>query len=439
MARRTEIPKFGVLEGLRVLFSGGSIAAPFSASLMADMGADVIWMEHYAIPDIQRTGTSYGYLAEQDRKNMRNITLNVSTVSGKEVFLKLVREADIFIEGSRGRTWDKFGLDDDTLWAVNPKLSIVHISGFGQYGVDDFVTRGSYDPIGQAYGGLMCINEDSRGKALMANGSIGDYYSAFMAAFSGLSGYINAQKTGRGESFDISQFEACLRNQNHQNLDCWNQNHPYNASADPDRNMGTAAWNSFVCKDGQQIHMLALGVGVMNGLRKCLGVGFDVIPEGVGILFVDGRVPAGDKMDGHKLEDVVRAWCLERTAMEVETEMNNFGVPCAQVLNFDTMLEHPHFLARETLTTVETVEGRNVIISNIVPKCKRNPGRIWCPAPDRGQDNEDILADLGYSPEQIKAMYADSTVTKPAKPKIPCEVRKFWGDERINPDEVAKF
>lgn len=150
--RRSELPHFGVLEGLRVVYSGSSIASPYGPSLMADMGADVIWIEHYKNADIQRTGTSYGYVAEQDRRNQRTISLNTYSDEGKEIFKRMIKDTDIFIEGSRGGQWERHSLGDDVLWEINPKLSIVHISGFGQYGDPEYVKRASYDPIGQAFG-----------------------------------------------------------------------------------------------------------------------------------------------------------------------------------------------------------------------------------------------------------------------------------------------
>lgn len=428
--RRSELPHFGVLEGLRVVYSGSSIASPYGPSLMADMGADVIWIEHYKNADIQRTGTSYGYVAEQDRRNQRTISLNTYSDEGKEIFKRMIKDTDIFIEGSRGGQWERHGLGDDVLWEINPKLSIVHISGFGQYGDPEYVKRASYDPIGQAFGGLMYANSDPENpdeKVLPVMGMMADYYAAYFAAFSGLSGYIHAQKTGKGESFDISQYESIIRGMNHLNMDIWNLNRTMASFADHDRNSGTAGYNSFRCKDGQQIYMLALGGGVMKGLAKLLDVGPDIIPDGVGLLFIDGRQP-----DGHEMERRIIEYCAQHTAEEVEKEMNEYGIPCSRVMRFEDMLTHPHYLARESITHWETKDGTQVIGSNVVPKCKNNPGRIWRGCPNKGQDNNDILADLGYSEEEIKELNEKQIVTY--KETLPVQVRKEFNGEIINPE-----
>lgn len=428
--KQSDIPQFGLLNGLKVVYSGSTIAAPFGPALMADMGANVIWIEHYLNQDVQRTGTSYGYEAELDRRNQRTISLNIPSEKGKEIFLKLVAEADIFIEGSRGGQWDKWGLTDEYIWEQsNPKLVIAHVSGYGQTGLPEYVKRGSYDPTAQAFGGLMYVNQDSSGKYLPVGGTVADYYTGYMAAVACLAAYIKAQQTGEGESIDVAQYEAVVRSLNHMDMDIWNMNMTLEDFNDPDRNSGTAGYNSFVCKDGEQIYMLALGAGNMRRLAELLEVGPDVIPEGVGLLFIDGREP-----DGHKMEECIKQFCSERTAAEVEEEMASKGIPCTRIMSYEAMLDHPHYLARETLTTWKTKEGTNVIGPNILPKLKKNPGQIWRGCPARGADNDDILEELGYSPDEIMQFYKDKVITQ--FDNDPVIVRKEWNDTIINPEGV---
>lgn len=428
--KERDIPHFGVLDGLKVVYSGATIAAPFGPALMADMGANVIWIEHYLNQDVQRTGTSYGYEAELDRRNQRTISLNIPSEKGRDIFLRLISDADIFIEGSRGGQWAKWGLTDEYLWEYgNPRLVIAHVSGYGQTGLPEYVGRGSYDPTAQAFGGLMYVNQDSSGKYLPVGGTVADYYTGYLAAVACLAGYIKAQKTGHGESFDVAQYEAVVRSLNHMDMDIWNMNMTLKDFNDPDRNSGTAGYNSFVCGDGEQVYMLALGAGTMKRLARLLDVGPDVIPEGVGLLFIDGREP-----DGHRMEEVIREYCSSRSAEQVEREMAAAGIPCSRVLSYEAMLDHPHYLARESLTTWETRTGTQVIGPNIFPPAKRNPGKIWRGCPDRGADNDDILFDLGYSANEIAQFYEDEVITK--FNTDPVIVRREWRGEVINPEGV---
>ena len=156
MAKKTDIPNFGPLNGVRVVHCSQSLAGPFAASLMADLGADVIWVESAVGQDVSRIAP--GMAAQLDRRNMRTIKLNVNTPAGKEVLLRLVREADIFLEASKPGQYKKWGLTDEVLWQANPKLVIAHVSGFGQTGDPAYVSRPSFDPIGQAFSGFAAVN-----------------------------------------------------------------------------------------------------------------------------------------------------------------------------------------------------------------------------------------------------------------------------------------
>ena len=120
-----QFPKFGVLSSVKVLMTGTNIAGPFAASIMAEMGAQVIQVEAPNMPC--QTRGNYGY--SQDHRNTYSITLNTRTAKGKEVLEKLIAWADIWIESGRPGTYAKNGLSDEHMWKINRKLAIVHVSG----------------------------------------------------------------------------------------------------------------------------------------------------------------------------------------------------------------------------------------------------------------------------------------------------------------------
>ena len=121
------MPKFGTLSGIRVLCSATSVAGPLVGSMMADHGADVIWIESSAGPSMERNNPE-GYQIAQDRRNMRSIALNIPSPKGREILFRLLRDTDILVEASKGGQWARWGLTDEALWEVNPKLTIVHMS-----------------------------------------------------------------------------------------------------------------------------------------------------------------------------------------------------------------------------------------------------------------------------------------------------------------------
>ena len=147
-----EYPKFGVLSSVNVLMPGTNIAGPYATEIMAEMGAKVIQVEAPNMPC--QTRGNYGY--HQDHRNMYSLTLNTRTKRGKEALEKLIAWADIWIESGRPGTYAKNGLSDEHMWSINPKLAIVHVSGYGQYGPDK--DKAAYDVSGQAMGGYMYMN-----------------------------------------------------------------------------------------------------------------------------------------------------------------------------------------------------------------------------------------------------------------------------------------
>lgn len=401
MAKKTDIPNFGPLNGVRVVHCSQSLAGPFAASLMADLGADVIWVESAVGQDVSRIAP--GMAAQLDRRNMRTIKLNVNTPAGKEVLQRLVREADIFLEASKPGQYRKWGLTDEVLWGENPQLVITHISGFGQWGDPDYVRRASYDPIAQAFSGVMYMNGLPGRRSAPAEVSISDYYTGYMAAFASLAAYISAARTGKGDSIDVSQYESTLRCEAGWPLDIWNDSgRPF---VQGKGNNGNVGFNSYMCSDGREVYMVIIGPALLKRLMALLDLPYN---EGVFagcINNVKEGTPAGEV-----LEKAIVDFCASRTSAEAEKAFAEAGLPCSRILSHMEMLDHPHYVARESLTRWQRVDGGELTGQNVTPKLKRNPGRIWrgCPLP--GMDNEDILGELGYTRADIEAVYAEGVI-----------------------------
>ena len=403
--KRNDIPPFGPLQGVRVAHSSSSVAGPFCAALMADFGADVIWIENPYGPDVTRAG--YGYTIQADRRNQRNLSLDISKGEGKETFLQMVKELDIFIEASKPGQYEKWELTDHVLWKANPALVIVHISGFGQFGDDDYVKRPCFDPIAQAFGGMMFCNSPDAGKATPANFLIADYYSGYMAAFAALAAHLSARKTGAGESIDVAQYEAVMRSAGTANNISWNNGIVFDRVNNRDMSNGAAAYGSFECRDGNQIYTLVFGVGVVK--RACeffeLPYGTEDFPAKSPKFFLG--TTAGDA-----LEAAMRDFCSEHYATEVETALNEHGIPCSTINDYTMLVDHPHVKARESLLTYKTPEGKDFTTYNVFPRMKNNPGRVWRGGPSIGMDNEDVLEEVGLTEAQIAALYEKGLLVK---------------------------
>lgn len=403
MAKSSDIPRFGPLQGVRVVHCSQSIAGPFAASLMADLGADVIWIESAVGQDVSRIAP--GMAAQLDRRNMRTVCANVNTPEGKTLLLALLKQTDIFLEASRPGQLDHWGLSDEVLWQTNPALVITHVSGFGQFGDADFVRRASYDPIAQAFSGLMYMNGLPLRRSAPAEVSVTDYYTGYMAAMASLAAYISACRTGTGESIDVSQYESALRCQSGWPLDEWNDtSRRFMQGKGNNSNVG---FNAYTCADGEEIYMVIIGPALLKKLMDLLGLPYRQGVFADCVNNVKEGTPAGDI-----LEQAIVDFCARRSSEEAEAAFIAAGLPCSRILRHDQMLSHPHFAARESITRWPRVGGGEITGQNITPKLKNNPGRIWRGCPSVGMDNEDVLGELGYSASQIGELYEKGILKK---------------------------
>jgi L-carnitine CoA-transferase len=405
MEENIKMPRFGLLSGYRVVMMGLSVAAPFAGQLYAENGADVIWIEHPVNIDPSRVARRSGAW-QQDRRNMRSLAMNYLKDEGREAFLKLMETTDVLIEASIGGRYEKMGLGDDVLWARNPRLVIAHISGFGQTGVPEYVTRASYDPIAQAFGCVMRMNGLLGQPSAPAMPFPADYAAAFYAYGMTLAALLKRGETGKGESFDIAQYELMMRIQANYPTDYLRYGLDYIKEGNHSRIC--AGYGTYSCKDGNEIYLLFLGAGVLKNGLPVLGLayGSEMFPEGSSLVPVD--TPPAEMLEG-----ALNTFCAEHTAKEAEELFCANGVPCSRLMNYEDALNHPHYQAREVFTTWTAADGVTPIPGvNIFPKVRNYPGQIWRGAPNMGMDNEDILAELGIPKETIEKMYAEHKLGK---------------------------
>lgn len=402
MSPKTNVPKFGVLEGVKVVHATQSAAGPFAAALMADWGAEVVWVENPGAVDVTRW---MKYLMEQDRRNQRSISLDIPSPEGRKVFFRLIKDADIFIESSKGGQYERWGLTDEVLWEQNPALVIAHISGFGQSGDKNYVKRPSFDPIAQAFSGHMMLNGYPDRPPIPSHPVTADYNTALITVSSSLAALTKARRTGKGESVDIAQYECMVRC--HGGL----SGEYFDKGTKPKREGNhsnlLAGWGSYTCKDGNEVYMLLAGAGILKAVIPELGLeyGSELFPNGCGQAFFNTP-------EGLLLEEKIRDYCASKTAQEVENRFAEIGAPCSLIMDIENMADHPHYIARETFTEWTTIGNKKFKGVNIVPRFKNNPGNIWRGCPSTGFDNEDILSELGFSAEEIGMLYEKKIIMK---------------------------
>lgn len=402
MVKGSTIPAFGNLEGVKVVYSAVEIAAPVAAELLAEWGADVTWIENTYNGDSMRDTT---YVKELERRNQRSISLNPFSEEGREVFLKLIEDADIFIESSKGPTYHKRGLTDELLWEHNPSLVIVHVSGFGQYGEESRVNRAAYDLTVQAYSGYLSQNGTPE-QPMAAAPYVGDYVTSLMVVGSSLAALHKAKATGVGESIDVAMYEVMLRIGAYYMMDYLNEGILYPRAGARHQNL--CGIGEYKCKDGF-IGICLYGAPQNKAILERIGLGHlwgtEDIPEGTTALWLDG--PQAPLIE-QKLEE----YLLTQNVADVEADFSNAKIAANTVLEFEDIMKEEHYKLREDFIEWENIEGKTVKGINIFPKFKRNPGKVWRPMPTHGMDTEDILLNAGYSKEQIQELHDKGVIKK---------------------------
>lgn len=396
--------QFGPLQGVRILSTGSLIAQPYAASLAAEMGAEVIQVERPGEGDAAwrhlgmqlPTTDGTGQVATtwvQERRNELYTTLDFSTPEGKDLFLRLIRECDIWMESSKPGSYTKWGLTDEVVLQTNPQIVIAHVSGYGQTGHEDYLGRASYDMIGQAFGGLMYqTGFPDPEPPVRANPWTADYITALFCLWSSLSGYIYAQRTGKGQVLDISQFESIHRLLSGTMVEYFANGFVRGRSG----NKATAfqPYDAFQASDGWVV-VGAVGLAVFS--RVCQAIGLD--PEDEKWQNASSDV---NSIEGIEFDALLRGWVAERSVSEVVESLNAAQVACCPIMNSKDMAEDPHYQARKLHVEWEDGQVGKVKGTGVTPLFSETPGKIWRGSVPVGHDNEAVYTKLaGLSVEQV--------------------------------------
>ena len=402
MSNKLFTPGFGPLKGLRVVFSAIEVAGPYSAQMLAEWGAEVIWIEHSAYGDTIRVQPNY---PEMSRRNLHALAINIFSDEGKEAFLKLIETADIFIEASKGPAFARRGITDELLWEHNKKLVIAHLSGFGQFGVDEYTNSAAYNTIAQAFSGYLIQNGDVD-QPMPAFPYTADYISGFAVTSSVLAALHNVHKTGVGESIDVAMYEVMLHVGQYYMMDYLNGGEmcPRMTRGKDPLYVGCGVYK---CRDGYVV-MELVGARPIEKMFPAIGIGHllgtEEFPEGIQL--ISRKSPSAQLVEDHLDE-----FLAGKTIAEAQAIYGEYGIAFSKVLDIPELESHPQYVARNSFIEWETQSGQMYKGPNIMPRFKNNPCKVWRGMPTHGMDTANILGDIGYSDEAIQAL-AEKGVVK---------------------------
>ena len=375
----------GALSDIRVIELGQLIAGPFCGQLLGDMGADVIKVEPPQTGDPMRDWGhgEHKLWWEVVGRNKRSVSANLRIPEGQDIVRRLAAEADILIENFKPGTMEKWGLGPDVLHAINPRLIIVRVSGYGQTG--PYSSRAGFGGIGEAMGGWRAIVGDADRPPSRMGVSIGDSLAATYGCMGALAALHARERTGKGQVVDSALYEAVLQVMESLVPEYAVGGHVRKRSGSILE--GIAPSNVYPCRDGEYL----IG-GNQDAVfaRLCAAMGQ---PE----LATDARYATHLARGRHQkeLDDRIAAWTATHSIAEVEALMVEHSVPAGRIFGAKDMLADPHFAARKSLVEVDSPRWGKFPMQNSFPRLSDTPSSIRRLAPASvGADNAEVYRDL---------------------------------------------
>lgn len=391
----------GTLDGLRVIDLGHALAGPFAATMLADHGADVLKIEHPERGDpMRKLGPRKGDIPvwwKAAGRNKRSVTLDFTAPRGKEILLRLVEQSDVLVENFRPGTLERHGLGWDDLRQVNPRLVMLRISGFGQYG--PYASRPGFGRTAEAMSGAAALTGYPDGPPIHVGYSLADTLTGLMGAFGILLALYRRDRTDEGECIDLALYEPLFR------LIDWQA-----VVYDQLGIAGTRAGNAFpVVLEG-----VAAGVAqTTDGVWLSYSAATDSVLERVVQLMVaerrllEGRYATLEerRRGANEIQGVVSAWIATRTAEEVERLFGESHAVIGRVYGIEQIWDDPGFRARGNLVTVEDAEAGPVTMHGVFPQLASHPGAVRWAGPPLGKHTDEVLVELAdVRPEELDVL-----------------------------------
>ncbi|NLH69643.1 MAG: L-carnitine CoA-transferase [Brooklawnia sp.] len=395
-----EKPRYGNLDGLKVLYSAVEIAVPTACEILSEWGADVTWIENTFTGDSVRDTQ---FVKEMERRNQRSLSMNPFSDEGREILLKLIEDTDVFIASAKGPVFARKGITDEMLWERNPALVIVHVSGFGHTGDPARVNSAAYDLTIQDYSGYVYQN-GSPEQPMTAAPYTGDYFNSLMVVGAALAAVYRAQKTGEGESIDVAMYETMLRVGTYYMIDYLNKGIEYPRAGA--RNQNLCAIGQYQTKDGV-IGLCVYGIPQNKYLLETIGLGHlwgtEEYPEDTSALWLSSS-------QAPLIEQKLEEYLMTKTAEEVEKDFTANKLAAQKMLSFDEILGEEHTKLRENFIEWQNKDGQTIKGLNTVPRFTNRPGQFWRPMPELGYDTRDILERAGFSAADIERFESSGNV-----------------------------
>lgn len=392
------------LAGLKVIELGTLIAGPFASRICAEFGAQVIKVESPDGGDPLRKwrklyeGTSLWWFVQA--RNKQSLTLNLKHPEGLAILKQLLADADILIENFRPGVLEKLGLSWDTLHALNPKLVMVRLSGFGQTG--PMKDQPGFGAVGESMGGLRYITGFEDRPPVRTGISIGDSIAALWAVIGALMALRHREVNGGlGQVVDVALYEAIFAMMESMipEFDVFGFIRERTGNIMP----GITPSSIHTTADGKHVQIGANGDAIFK--RFMLTIGREDPANDPQLASNDGRDSRRDELYG-----VIDRWVNSLPLAQVVEQLNQAEVPASRIYSAEDMLGDPQYLAREMFLKAQLPDGKDFKMPGIVPKLSDTPGSCEWVGPELGEHNAVVLQSLGYDSDAVARLRKDGAI-----------------------------
>lgn len=398
----------GLLAGTRVLDLTNVLAGPFCCYQLAQLDAQVIKVETPGTGDLarqlgadaelNRRGMGASFLAQNAGK--QSITLNLKLAKGREVFKRLAATADVVVENFRPGVMDRLQLGYDTLKVIKPNLIYCAISGFGQDG--PLKSNPAYDQIIQGLSGVMAVTGDKQSAPLRVGYPVADTMGGITAAYAIAAALFRRERSGEGEFIDVSMLEASIVAMG------WVVSNWLIAGVRPEplgnENMTASPSGAFQTGQGL-LNIAANQQQQFEALCRLIAR-----PE----LAADARFATRqDRLrNRYELRNEIQSALATKSAAVWSKLMNDAGVPAGEVLDVPQVLANPQIVERALIRSFEQTPGvdRPVSVARSGFRLRSGDPAPTSPPPALGADTKALLAEMGYSKDEIEALARDQVI-----------------------------
>ncbi|MGE8614523.1 MAG: CaiB/BaiF CoA transferase family protein [Achromobacter veterisilvae] len=394
----------GPLSGVRVLDISTVVAGPFSSTLMADLGAEVLKVElpgegdHIRQLPPHKDGVALW--SKVANRNKRGITLDLRQPEGIGILERLLPRYDVLVENFRPGTLDRWGLDMARLRAMRPDLIVLRVTGFGQTG--PYRSRPGFARIFEAMSGFVNLCGEKDGPPLYPGFPVSDALTGVFGAYAIAAALLHREKHGEGQEIDLSATEAMLRVLDFMPIE-YDQLGVVRARQG-NLNAYSAPSSVYKTRDDKWVVLAVSAPTVFRRLAIAIGR-TDLLEDP---LF---RTNTARIQNRDRIEAIMEDWFRAHALSEASDILMRHEVSFSPIYDIADIVADPHFIEREVLVRVQDEELGTVNMQNVVPRFSKTPGRIWRAGPGIGQHNDEIYGqELGMSREQQAALRERSII-----------------------------